>query len=175
MHSRLGTGTKIQLEVRAGSVQNRQKIQVNIWCVIVLLTGLIPCGWAQPLAGKTEQAPSLRLEQFSLLALSLTERRAVLSKPDKQMLVLKTGDTVPGTTAVLSQVLPDKLVFDETPAGGQGKQVVWMYKTAPGTPARLERFSVLAPVTPAPVTQPVTLSTAIRVGEGATSSAGRKP
>lgn len=155
------------------TVQNRQIIRFTTSFFIVLLTLVSPYGWAQSLPGRTEPAPAFRLEQFGLLALSPGERRAVLLKPNKQMLVLKPGDPVPGTTAVLAQVLPDKLVFDEAPAAGQAKQVVWMYKTAAGS--RLERYSALAPTPPVPAPQPVTLSTVIRVGDGAAPVRDRKP
>lgn len=97
-------------------------------------------GGAAPIA-----APALQLEQLKLLALAPLDGRAVLLLPTKQMLVLKVGDTVPGTRAVLTQVLADKLVFEEAPQGAAGKQLVWMHKSPANQAAKVERFSALPP------------------------------
>lgn len=70
------------------------------------------------------------LEDVTVMALGPVDGRAVVKTPDGKMQVLKLGDTVPGTQAVVTQVLTDKLVVEETlEKGGQtSKQTVWISK-----------------------------------------------
>lgn len=96
----------------------------------------------------TAQTPSdaqnsadVHLENLKLLALGANDGRIVLLFPDKKMVALHVGETVPGTHAVLTSVLVDKAVFDEVTSPAQGKQTVWMWKGGEGSPARLQRFA----------------------------------
>ena len=89
----------------------------------------------------------VELDTVTVLALSQGDNRAVLSLPDKQMVVVKSGDAVPRTRAVLKQVLGDKLVLDEKSVDGKSRQMVWMYKGQGAAPGRIERFAADAPPT----------------------------
>lgn len=109
-------------------------------------------------------APSAQLEDFSLLALGPNDGRAVLQFADKKLATLAIGDTVPGTRAVIAQVMVDKLVLEEVMPGVSGRQMVWMFKSGAGDKARVQRFSsftaptlVQQPPVEVPVTVPVTV------------------
>jgi hypothetical protein len=116
-----------------------------------------------PLARQPAAAPSaaatvaiVELELVKVLALSQSDSRAVLALPDKQMVVVKAGEPVPRTRAVLTQVMADKIVMDETSADGKSRQLVWMHKGQGATPGRIDRFATQAAPNlsaPAPVHQ----------------------
>lgn len=88
-----------------------------------------------------DNSAEVRLESLKLLALGPNDGRVVIQFPDKKMLVLHVGETVPGTHAVLTEVLTDKAVFDEAAAPSQGKQAVWMWKGSANAPGRIQRFA----------------------------------
>ncbi|UUZ54322.1 hypothetical protein LP419_39170 [Massilia sp. H-1] len=48
-----------------------------------------------------------------MLAWSQADGRAVIGFPDQKMEIVKTGEAVPRTSAVLTEVLPDKLVLHD--------------------------------------------------------------
>jgi hypothetical protein len=114
-----------------------------------------PVAAAQKAPASAAKAVALvELDTVAVLALSQGDNRAVLGLPDKQMVVVKSGDPVPRTRAVLTQVLGDKLVLDEKSVDGRRHQLVWMYKGQGATPGRIERFATDAAatvVTPAPL------------------------
>jgi hypothetical protein len=83
---------------------------------------------------------AVALEKITLLALSQYDGRAVLGFPDRQMAVVKVGDKVPRSTAVVKQVLADKIILDEIVPGSEARQVVWMHKGQGGAPGRIERL-----------------------------------
>lgn len=82
--------------------------------------------------------PSSQMETLRLLALGVQDSRAVVMLPTRQLIILKPGDTVPGTQAVVKEILPTKLVLEE--AGGSVRQLVWLYKAQGNAASRVERF-----------------------------------
>ena len=96
-------------------------------------------------------AHAARLEELTVMALGAVDGRAVLKSSDGKMQVLKTGDEIPGTQAVITQVLPDRLIVEDTVTGPdkkQRKQVVWISKpSAPGGRSTVQRLEAEAPPT----------------------------
>jgi hypothetical protein len=88
-----------------------------------------------------QNSADVHLENLKLLALGSNDGRIVLLFPDKKMVEMHVGETVPGTHAALTSVLVDKAVFDEVISPVQGKQTVWMWKGGEGSAARLQRFA----------------------------------
>lgn len=86
----------------------------------------------------------VELDAITVLALSQADGRAVLSLPDKQMVVVKNGDPVPRSRAVLTEVLVDKLVLHEKSIDGKTRQMVWMHKGQGAAPGRIDRFATEA-------------------------------
>lgn len=106
--------------------------------------------WAATLSAATSA-----LENLNVMALGPLDGRAVIKTADDKMHVLKLGDTIPGTQAVIQQVLNDRVVVEET-VEGQGasakKQIVWIYKpTKAGEKSRIQRLDPQGP--PKPVIQ----------------------
>lgn len=99
------------------------------------------------------------LEAVTVLALGPMDGRAVVKLPDGKMQVLTLGDTVSGTGAVVMQVLPDKLVVEETieKAGEPPiKQTVWIFKPSKvGEKSQVQRLDRQGPP-PVPIEKPVT-------------------
>ena len=90
-----------------------------------------------------------KLEDFSVMATGPLDGRAVVKSADGKMLVLKVGDTLPGTQATVLQVLADKLVVEES-VGKEGqpkvKQTAWMLKASkPGEATSVQRFDTQGP------------------------------
>jgi len=104
-----------------------------------------------------------KLEDFSIMAVGPLDGRAVVKSPDGKLQVMKLGDTLPGTQAKLLQVLPDKLVVEDT-VGKEGqpavKQTAWIIKSnKPGEKTQVQRFDSQGPppvVREVTVGQPVT-------------------
>lgn len=91
------------------------------------------------------------LEDLSVMALGPLDGRAVIKTADGKMQVIKIGDTVPGTAAVVTQVLTDKLVVEETVTqGGQAAtQTVWISKPSkPGEKSTVQRLDRDGPPKP---------------------------
>jgi hypothetical protein len=79
------------------------------------------------------------LESVQLLALGVQDSSAVVMLPSRQLILLKQGDTIPGTQAVVKEVLPTKLVLEEF--AGSARQLVWLYKAEANATRRLDRFA----------------------------------
>ncbi len=90
-----------------------------------------------------------RLEDLNVMALGPVDGRAVVKTADGKMQVLKIGDSVPGTKAVVTQVLTDKLVVEETIEKKDEppvKQTVWIYKAAKaGEKSQIQRLDRQGP------------------------------
>lgn len=125
----------------------------------VLLKALQPLPLAMLFAFATllaNVAEAAKLEDLTVMALGAVDGRAVVKMSDGKMQVLKTGDEIPGTKAVITQVLADRLIVEETTVGAdkaQHKQTVWISKPAePGGRSTVQRLQVEAPPTqPTPV------------------------
>lgn len=89
------------------------------------------------------------LDGVTVMALGALEGRAVVKTPDGKMQVLRLGDKIAGTNAIVSQILTDKLVVEETllREGEEPKrQTVWISKPAkPGDKSTIQRLSADAP------------------------------
>jgi hypothetical protein len=94
-------------------------------------------------------ADNVRLEDLTVMAVGALDGRAVLKGADGKLQVLKVGDTIPGTHAVLSQVLADKIVVKDTVVGADKMpktQTVWISKpTQAGGRSSVQRLSSEAP------------------------------
>ena len=114
-------------------------------------------------------AANVKLEDMTVMALGALDGRAVLKGPDGKLQVVKVGDTIPGTHAVVSQVLADKIVAKDTVVGtdkAPKTQTVWISKsTQPGGKSSVQRMDSEAPpariiqgqvMNPAPATAPGT-------------------
>ena len=62
-------------------------------------------------------AGAAKLEDLSVMALGAVDGRAVVKTADGKIQVVKVGDTISGTQAVVSQVLNDKLIVEDTVVG----------------------------------------------------------
>mgnify|MGYP001558690571 CR=1 FL=1 len=117
--------------------KNRLIEQLSAMGLLALLTGALPV-WADT-----------RLEDLNVMALGPVDGRAVVKTADGKMLVLKIGDSVPGTKAVVTQVLTDKLVVEETIEKKDEppvKQTVWIYKaTKAGEKSQVQRLDRQGP------------------------------
>lgn len=95
---------------------------------------------------------AVNLESVSVIALGPLDGRAVVKTADGKMQVLKLGDTIPGTKAIVTQVLTDKLVVEETiERQGQAPKVqtVWIMKPKKaGEKSTVQRLEREAPPTP---------------------------
>jgi len=107
-------------------------------------------------------ADATRLEDLTVMALGPLDGRAVIKLPDGKMQVLKINDVVSGTQARVQQVLPDKLVLEETieqPGKPTVKQIVWISKPAKaGEKSQVQRLDQEGPPKPKlqkPVTKPM--------------------
>ena len=94
-------------------------------------------------------AESSMLDDVTVMALGALEGRAVVKTADGKMQVLRLGDKIAGTNAIVSQILTDKLVVEETllREGEEPKrQTVWISKPAkPGEKSTIQRMSADAP------------------------------
>lgn len=110
----------------------------------------------------TAAADAVRLEDLTVMALGALDGRAVLKGGDGKMLVVKVGDTIPGTKAVLAQVLADKIVVQDTVVGADKSaktQTIWISKPSqPGGKSMVQRLESEAPpprVVQGKIAQPV--------------------
>lgn len=89
------------------------------------------------------------LDGVTVMALGALDGRAVVKTADGKMQVLKLGDKIAGTNAIVSQILADKLVVEETllRTGEEPKrQTVWITKPAKaGDKSTIQRLSSDAP------------------------------
>ena len=95
------------------------------------------------------------LDELTVMALGPLDGRAVIKTGDEKMHVLKIGDAIPGTQAVIQQVLTDKVVVEETVENKDAsakRQAIWVFKpTKAGEKSRVQRFDSQGP--PKPVIQ----------------------
>lgn len=108
-----------------------------------------------------------QLDELALLAVSPTDGKGAIRLSTGELRVVKVGDTIPGTQAVLRQVLPDRLVLIESVADDQSgepasKRRVWLFK-AKG-PGQKSRVQTLDPTPPpqAEVVEPAADTTSTR-------------
>lgn len=80
------------------------------------------------------------LDALVVRALGPVDGRAVVSTADGRMHVLHVGDTVPGTRAVVRQVLSDRLVVEIPGNEGARPATAWIYRAHDGE-SRLRRMS----------------------------------
>lgn len=80
---------------------------------------------------------------ITVIGLAPVDGNAIVKTTDNNMHVVKVGDTVPGTSAVVTQILPKKLVLDDLVEDGHGKnkQRVWVHKVDSSTgKSRVQRL-----------------------------------
>ena len=113
-----------------------------------------PAGTAAAAAAATPApaataASNVKLEDLTVMALGALDGRAVLKGPDGKLQVLKVGDTIAGTHAVVSQVLADKVIVKDTVLGADKApktQTVWISKaTQAGGKSSVQRLDNEAP------------------------------
>jgi hypothetical protein len=126
-----------------------------------LLVAMLACAWVlpgpasaadtsspplSPAASASRAAgPTTRLEDYRLLALSPSEGVAVLRAPDRQLVTLKIGATLPAARARLAQVLGDRLRFETADETG-ARQTAWMIRSGgPDQPPEVQRVSSVGP------------------------------
>jgi hypothetical protein len=117
---------------------------------LVTAAATAPAAPAAPATPATTPAGNtVRLEDLTVMALGGLDGRAVLKGPAGKLQVVKVGDTIPGTQAVVSQVLADKIVVKDTIAGADKMpktQTVWISKpTQPGGKSAVQRMDSEAP------------------------------
>jgi hypothetical protein len=94
-------------------------------------------------------APATRLEDYQLLAMSASERVAVLRGPDHRLITLRVGMSLPVEHAVLKEVAGGKLRFDIEGAA-RDHQTAWMSRGAkPQDAAVVQRVVSKGPAAPA--------------------------
>ena len=113
---------------------------LGLCCILCSVASATQAQSASAGAAPVPVATLVELEQIKVLALSQADSRAVLVFPDKQMVTLTIGQALPRTHAVLTQVMPDKIVL-EVAAAGQARQLVWMSRGQGSGPDRIQRFS----------------------------------
>ena len=116
---------------------------------LVAVAAPAPAPAPAPAAGPATAANNVRLEDLSVMALGALDGRAVLKGVDGKLQVVKVGDTIPGTHAVVSQVLADKIVVKDTIVGADKTpktQTVWISKaTRAGGKSAVQRMDSEAP------------------------------
>ena len=104
------------------------------------------------------------LGELSVLAIAPLTGQAVVKGSDGRLHRVQRGDKLPGTTATLMQVLPDRLVLEEhvlTPNQMKKKQLAWLFKaTWESGNSRLVRLQRNAPAYE-PIPNTMTHSTSI--------------
>lgn len=106
--------------------------------------------WAQtaPQAAPASQTAPSRLEDYQLMALSVGEGVAILRTPQRQLVTLRIGGTLPAAKARLVQVLGDRIRFETADEQGR-RQTVWIVRGAgPDQPDQVQRVSSTAPSRP---------------------------
>ena len=88
------------------------------------------------------------LEDINVMALGSLDGRAVVKTKDGKMKVLKVGDTVPNSKAIVKQILNDRLVVEEKigKKGSEQDETVWIYKpNKMGAKSRIQRLTNKVP------------------------------
>jgi len=95
------------------------------------------------------QLTATELNEFSVLMLGPLDGKAVVKLPDGKMKVIGMSETLPGTQAVVKQILSDRLVVEDRVSGDAdtpATQTVWLYKVAnPGEKSRVQRLQRTPP------------------------------
>ena len=82
------------------------------------------------------------------MALSATEGVVVLRTPQRQLITLRLGGTLPAARARLVQVLGDRVRFETADEQGQ-RQTTWIVRgSGPGQADEVQRVSAVAPSRP---------------------------
>ena len=86
------------------------------------------------LAFPAQAAQDSKLEEVVLLSLSSVDAKAVVRLPTGELQILEVGGPIPGTAAVVEEVLPDRLVLEEHLAANSSeepgeKRTVWLFKS----------------------------------------------
>lgn len=80
------------------------------------------------------------LDDLTLVAASVADARAVIRTADGNMRVIKAGDRLPGSDAVVTEVLRNRVVAEETVQGTPPtKQLVWISRDGTGR-SRVQRL-----------------------------------
>jgi len=89
------------------------------------------------------------------MALGALDGRAVVKTADGKMHVLKLGSSIPGTKAVVTQILGDKLVVEDSiDPNSEVKQTVWISKSSDSSgKAIVQRLNTEAPAQTAVVVE----------------------
>lgn len=121
-------------------------------CALLVASGAasaqVTAASAPTASASATAAGSIRLENYSLLALSPSEGVAVLRGPDGRLVTLRVGSTLGPVRARLTQVGADRLRFDVVEGRGE-RQVVWMIRAAdPTQPPQIQRVSMTPPPLP---------------------------
>lgn len=114
-------------------------VVLSLLALIAAPATLAAPGAAVP-AGTAADAPQLRLDDLTLLAVGAADRRAVIKRQNSPAVTLTVGQTVPGTAAVLTEVQGDRVLLIAPDPSGNGLQRIWMFRSVGGAPARIERF-----------------------------------
>jgi len=111
------------------------------------------------------------LDSLSILALGALDGRAVVKTADGKMHVLKLGSSIPGTKAVVTQILADKLVVEDSiDPSSEVRQTVWITKSSDSSgKAIVQRLN-----TEAPAQMAVVVEEAQAMGAGKTSKSTKK-
>lgn len=94
--------------------------------ILGLLTGF--AGLSHGLANRLESEHLL--SRLAVIALAPLDGRAVVKWPGGRLEVVQQGEPIPGTTAIVVQVLPDRLVVSQTTTS-TGEVLAWMYQASP--------------------------------------------
>lgn len=89
------------------------------------------------------------LNRLKVMGVNPTSGQAVIRFDDGKMNVVKVGDTIADTGAVLTQVLPDKLVASQPSEKDSSiNDVLWIYRIKnPADFSSVERFEKTQPKT----------------------------
>jgi hypothetical protein len=97
--------------------------KISFWGLLVLLQ-MSAAVWAEQ-----------TIENVTVVALSPLDKSAVVRLSGQSMQVLKPGDTINGTEWSLTQILTNKLVFEERLSAADlngPSRVVWLHKAVNG-------------------------------------------
>ena len=105
------------------------KVRVLVFCLLLALP--------------SRAAEESKLEEIVLVSLSSVDGKAVVRLPKGKLQLLEVGSSISGTTAVVEEVLEDRLVLEErleadSPDEPGEKRTVWLFKSeGPGQKSRL--------------------------------------
>lgn len=98
------------------------------------------------------------IDDLTVVALGVEAGRAVIKTPDGKMVVIEEGDQVPGSNAVVTDVLVDRLVVSEELATRPPRrETIWIYKAVDGR-SRSQRLGRVSPGGLVPLKQQIQAS-----------------